>query len=388
VAAAASLAGLPTTATRNLMAELIRAGLVSEQTEGRYALHDLLAVYAAELGRSTESGGERRTATVRLLDHYTHTAHAADRLLNPARDPIPLPLTEPAPGSRPQRPTGDREALDWLAAEYPVLLGVLRVAADAGLDSHAWQLSWSLDTVLHWRGHWQERTHAWLTAVAAADQLADPVAAAHAHRDLGRAYNQLRDAGGAQLHLGRALELFVQTGDRIGQAHTHRALASLSESRNELRQALHHDEQALALFEAAGHRVGLADALNSVGWDYCLLGDYAQALARCGQALALHRQIGDRWGAATSWDSLGYAHHHLGQHADAGDCYEQALTLVRELGDRYFEADTLNRLAQTHRAAGETDAARDAWRHALAILTDLDHTDAERVRAELDALDG
>jgi DNA-binding SARP family transcriptional activator len=387
VAAAASLAGLPVPTLRLLLAELTRAGLLSEQVAGRYAFHDLLAVYAAELSRATEPDGERRAATIRLLDHYTHTAHTADRLLNPARDPIPLPLAEPAPGTSPEQPDGDRAALDWLAVEHPVLLAALRLATDTGLDSHAWQLVWTLDTFLHWRGHWHERANAWLTAVAAAGQLADPVAAAHAHRDLGRAYNRLRRHDETQIHLGRALELFTEADDRIGQAHTHRALASLCERQNEPRQALHHDEQALALFHAAGHRQGQADALNSVGWDHCLLGDYQQALTRCQQALALHRQTGDRWGEATSWDSLGYAHHHLAHHTEAADCYQHALALVHDLGDRYFEADTLTRLGETHRAASNTDAARDAWQRALAILTDLGHSDADRVRARLATLD-
>jgi DNA-binding SARP family transcriptional activator len=386
VAAAASLAGLPVPTATSLLGELTRAGMLRELAAGRYACHDLLAVYASELSRTEETEDGRRAATLRLLDHYTHTAHAGDRLLNPTRDPIPLPLAGPAPDATPERLTTERDALAWLAVEHPVLLSALRLATDAGLDGLAWQLAWSLDTFLHWRGHWHDRTHAWQAAVTAAGHLADPVAAAHAHRDLGRAYNRLGDLADSELHLGRALVRFTEAGDRVGQAHTHRALASLSERQERLSQALHHDEEALTLFRAAGHRQGQADALNSIGWDHCLLGDHHQALSRCQQALALHRQVGDRWGEATSWDSLGYAYHHLARRPEAADCYRRALALVRDLGDRYFEADTLTRLGETHRASGDPDAARAAWRSAEAILTDLGHSDAEEVQARLATL--
>jgi DNA-binding SARP family transcriptional activator/tetratricopeptide (TPR) repeat protein len=383
VAAAASLAGLPWPAARALLAELTRASLVREQAPGRYTFHDLLAVYAAELCRDTDPEEERQAATGRLLDHYTHTAHTADRLMNPARDPLPLPLAGPAVGTSPEQPADDGAALGWLTVELPVLLAAVRLTAEAGLDQHTWQLAWALDTFLHWRGHWHDRARVWQAAVGAADRLANPIAAAHAHRDLARADNRLGRYDEAHTQLGLALDLFAEAGDPVGQAHTHRTLASLSERQDQRDRALHHDQQALALFRAAGHRQGQADALNSVGWDYSLLGDHAQALAYCQQALTLHRQIGDRWGEATTWDSIGYAHHHLADYREAIDCYQHALVLVRDLGDRFFEADTLGRLGDTHHAARSPTPARAAWQQALAILTDLDHPDADQVRGKL-----
>ena len=387
VAAAASLAGLSPPAARALLTELTRASLINEHAPGRYMFHDLLGAYADELCHETETDDERRLAVLRLLDHYVHTAHAAERMLNPARDPIPLPLAEPAPDATRERPGSDREAQGWLTAEHPVLLATLRLAADTGLDAHAWQLAWTLDTYLHWRGHWHDRVRVWRAAVAAADRLGVQVVAAYAHRDLARANNRLGCYDESRAHLGQALALFAEAGDRVGQAHTHRTLASLYERQGEPRRALHHDQQALTLFRAAGHCEGQADALNSIGWDHCLLGDHAEALTQCRQALALHRLIGDRWGEATTWDSLGYAHHHLKQHAEAIDCYQRALALVRALGDHYFEADTLTRLGDTQDAAGDAGAARGAWQDALAILTDLDHPRADDLRAKLADLD-
>jgi hypothetical protein len=43
----------------------------------------------------------------------------------------------------------------------------------------------------------------------------------------------------------------------------------------------------------------------------------------------------------------------------------------------------LVRLGDTYHASGDTGAAGDTWRPALSIFTDLDHPDAEQVRARL-----
>jgi hypothetical protein len=56
---------------------------------------------------------------------------------------------------------------------------------------------------------------------------------------------------------------------------------------------------------------------------------------------------------------------------------------VRTLGDRYHEAAALTHLGDTRDAASQPDAAHTAWQQALDILTDLDHPDADRVRAKL-----
>jgi DNA-binding SARP family transcriptional activator/tetratricopeptide (TPR) repeat protein len=382
-AAAASLAGHPPVQTRPLLAELARANILTEHTAGRYTFHDLLRVYATDLTHTHDSPDQRRAATIRLLDHYTHTAHAAARLLNPALDPIPLALTPPGTGTTSEHLTGHQQAMAWLTAEHPVLLATLQLAADTGHHTHAWQLAWALDTFLLRRGHWHDRAAAWQTALAAADHLRDPAAQARTHRGLARAHTMLGRYRDAHTHLKHALNLQAQAGDRVGQAHTHHHLAYLWDRQGRPDQAIHHGRQALALFRAAGHHAGQAQALNQVGWSHALQGDHAQALTHCQQALTLFQQLGDREGQAATWDSLGYAHDHLGHHTQAADCYQHALTLFRDLGDRYEEATTLTNLGDAQHAAGNPHAARTTWRHALDILTDLDHPDADAVRAKL-----
>ena len=74
---AAALAGLPVRTARLLLDQLADAHLVTEHAPGRYAPHDLLRAYAAELAEKHDSLTERQTARQRLLDHDdTRTDHA------------------------------------------------------------------------------------------------------------------------------------------------------------------------------------------------------------------------------------------------------------------------------------------------------------------------
>jgi tetratricopeptide (TPR) repeat protein len=386
--AVASLAGLPLPGTRRLLAELTRASLLTEHAPGRYACHDLLRAYATDLTRSTDTPAGCRDATTRLLDHYAHTAHAADQLLLPRRDPIPLALEPPAAGATPERLADAQQAIAWLDAEHPVLLGALHHGAGIGLDTRAWQLAWALDTFLARRGHPHDRAAAWQAALPAAERLGDLAALADAHRYLANCHTRLGCHSDAHAHLQHALDLHVRGGDLVGQARTHNDLAYLWERQDRPDRALDHAQQAFTFYQAAGHHRGQGVALNAVGWYRALVDDYPAALTLCARALALLQQVGDRDGQASAWDSLGYAQHRLTRYAQAADCYQHALDLRRDLGDRHYEAATLARLGDTRRAAGDVDAARTAWQDALNIFTDLDHADAASLRVKLDTLDG
>jgi len=384
VLAAASLAGLPVSTVRPLLAELTQGSLLVEHVPGRYTIHDLLRAYAMHLTRRIDPEDQRRTATGRVLDHYLHSAYTAALLLDTPAGP--LSLGPPPPGVTPRQPADYEQAMRWFSAEYRVILASIGHAAAAGYDTHAWQLTWTVSTFLDRQGHWHEFAVAGQTAVAVADRLADPVVQAWAHRILARAYTRLDRFEDAELHLHHALSICEQCADQAGCAETHDYLSILWWRRNRLEKALDHAQRCLDLSLALGHRGRLARALNATGWYQAMLGDLQPAIVSCEQALALHEELGDRHGQAHTWDSLGYVHHHLGDHVAAIACYGNTLTIVRYLGDRYQEADTLGNLGETHLASGDSRAARGAWHQALTILDELNHPDAERVRAKLAAL--
>src|SRR5262249_11560364 len=85
---AGRLLGIPPARVRPMLAELVRAHLVTERTPDGYAQHDLLRAYASELAPSDEPDADRQAAVRRLLDHYLPSAYQAAGVLNPTRDLI------------------------------------------------------------------------------------------------------------------------------------------------------------------------------------------------------------------------------------------------------------------------------------------------------------
>jgi len=378
LAAAACLARATVGRTRVLMAELTSAHLVDEHAPGRFAFHDLLRAYAADLSHEVDSEADRRAELHRLLDHYLCTACAADRQLHPRRDPIVLTAAGPDAGASAQFDNAGAQA--WFAAEHRVLLGAIDRAAEAGFATHAWQLAWALDTFLNRGGHWHDWAASQHVALRAATSLADRSAQVQAHRGIAGAYIWLSRHDEAHAHLKEALGLLDHGA---GRANIHLDIAWMFERQGSHEHALDDAAKALELYRAAGHQAGEARALNAIGWSHALLGDDDQAIAYCEQALALLQRIGDRSGEAYTWDSLGYARFHRGDTREAVTCYERAIAIFRSLGERYYEADTLARLGDALHGAGKIESARLTWRSALDILEQLNHPDAKGVHAKL-----
>ncbi|MFI5898378.1 AfsR/SARP family transcriptional regulator [Actinoplanes sp. NPDC051513] len=381
LAAAASLAGVPVPSARTQLTVLERASLVTEHRPGRYVVHDLLRIYAAELAAGPDPDAERWPALRRMFGYYLRSADVADRVAYPHRDRITLARADPLIVH--ESFASVDQALAWLAAEHSVLLAVIIRAVNTRFDTHAWQLAWTLMNFFDRRGHWNDWAATHMVALAAATRLKDLAAQAHILRGLGRADVWLGRHDAARRHLEDALELFDQLGDREGQARTQLALGWAAGECGRDRAALEYLYQALDTYRSVGHRPGQSSALNMIGWTHDKLGDFEQALANCQRALVLQHDLGDRRGQAHTLDSLGLIHRHLGHHAEAVACYEQAPNTFRARGEPYHEAGTLARLGDAHHAAGHPGLARDAWHHALQILEELGHPDADPIRIRL-----
>src|SRR6185437_15020124 len=319
VPAAASLAALPVAGARQALDELSQAHLVTEHASGRFAFHDLLRAYTAELAASRDSEAERRAALHRTLDHYLHSAYAATGALYPARDQLAFEALQP--GAQPEELADARAASSWLSAEYQVILAVIAQAAETGFDGYAQWLPDVLATYLDRTGRWQDSVTVLQISLAAAERRGDRPAQARALRFLGRSLVRLERYPDGQAYMGQALELFRQLDDRLGEARSHLAIALALDSQDQKAAALRHAEQALVLFRGIGHQPGLAAALNAVATYQVDLGAYEEAVTRCMLALDLHRELGNGDGEATSLAALGRAYRGLGRTADALACY-------------------------------------------------------------------
>lgn len=354
VEAVAALAGLPAAEAGRLLGRLTATHLVEQRSPGRYTLHDLIRLYAAEQATLSDVDADRAAAVARLLDWYLHTADAAARLLYPDVLRLDLPA---AAGPGAAGFAGHAEALAWLSAERPNLIAAIRHAAAHGPYPLAWLLT---DTL---RGYfWQSRhTVDWLDAahasLAAADREPDPQPSAALRLSLGAA-NYCLDRGAQAIdHYTEAAKLSERAGWTAGQAASAGNLGMVFQHLGRLGTAAEYHEQALALKRGNGRAVPLAN----LGGVYHDLGQLRRAAECYLEALDLHRQVGSRAGEAIALNNLGEVEYELGRFTEAEPHLVEALALQREVGKRYGEAETLCHLAGVRHSLGRhAEALADA----------------------------
>jgi DNA-binding SARP family transcriptional activator len=201
--AIAALSGVSLDRVRTPLRELEQAHLVHQHAPGRFRMHDLVRLYAAE--REDLPGAERALGQRRLVDCLVRTAYRGDRLLDPHRKPLPIK------DCRAYQLETEDAAWEWFAAEHATLLAVQQLAAKHGWHDEVWQLAWSLDTFHRRQAHLDAVT-VWRAALVATEQLDDLTIRALAHRRLGNALTRAGQLNEAVHHLTRALALAEQTG--------------------------------------------------------------------------------------------------------------------------------------------------------------------------------
>jgi DNA-binding SARP family transcriptional activator len=312
LAAATSLSGLPVEETRTVLRELEQASLLSQNSTGRYRMHDLVRRFATERAHRDQPEPDRDAALHRVIDFYLRTAHFADQLLDPYR--VPIHLDPPAHGCQPQPLPGFAAAVEWFETENACLRATQQAASTHSWHQAVWQLAWTVATFRHRQGRLHDNLLACRAGLDAADQLAEPMARTLARFQLGRACVLVGHHSEALVHLRQALSLAESTHDLPNTAHAHHILAWAMANQKRYRPALKHASTALDLFTAAGQPIWTAGALNQVGWCAAQLGDHEQARVRCEAALELHRGHNDHDGIATTLDNLGYIAHNTGNH--------------------------------------------------------------------------
>jgi tetratricopeptide (TPR) repeat protein len=379
VAAAASLAALPVGQAHAALRELARAHLADEHPPGRFAVHDLLRVYAAEQALAVEREAGLREADLRLLDHYLRIGHAGALLLAPSRDCGELP--PPRPGVIIDPPAAADAALAWFTAEHRPLLAAAARAADRELVPYCWQLPWVMSAYLINAGHWADFAVTQRAALAAARATGDRRGAGHALYLLAYALDLSGDGDGAEAHLRQALAVFTETGDEDSRGLVLHGIAHALQTRGELEAALPIALEALRLRSPRGSPAVLAATENAVGAICARLGLHEQALEHCGRALAAARAGGTRLQEGDALSSLGLAHSRSGDHERAAACYQEAVATYRDLGDMPYLAAALTALGDAQADAGDAAAARESRAAARRALDAIPPSDASQIRA-------
>ena len=362
--AAAALAGDDQEMVRRRLRGLVDSHLVAEPTGGRYALHDLLKLYA----RTLASGGDQPAAIGRLAMFYLSATNAAADLLFGWMTRLPA-----LPAGRPALPfTGHTQALAWLDRERANLVALIHECAEHGPQPVAWRLSDNL------RGYFYLRRDAgdWLAvatdALHAAEGQPGPQAAAQlslgvAYATKGR-YSEAIDAYTA------ALALAEEAGWLEGTAAALNNLGDAYSETGRHRQAAERFTQMLAANERAGCLAGQAIGLDNLGIVRHELGDLEAAAALHRRAIAVYHELGGRHDHAAALDNLAAVCHDLGRLDEALRHYTEALALHRETGDRDRQATCLYGIAGVHCSAGRVECAREPARAAFALAREIgDH---------------
>ncbi|GAA3611268.1 AfsR/SARP family transcriptional regulator [Microlunatus ginsengisoli] len=334
--AVAAVCGVPPARAAALLRDLAALHLVEQPYAGRFRMHDLVKLYAAQLGRARPDAG---AAVDRLLDFYRGRAGQPGRV-------------------------GE----EYVAAETAALVAATELASGTGRDAAACDLAHCLEDRLGAIGCWRELGRLSELAVAGAARLADPRREIAALVGLGRSRIGLRAFGPAAPVLELALQRAQRLADPGVEAGVHRALARLAAKQGRHDLALPHDVRALELQATAGDRLGQANSYNAIGWHQAHLDAAAEALPNCRRALALFEELDDRSGQAITLDSIGYALGALGRHDEAVWAYRRSAELAEQLGWRVIRAETLSSLAQSYAAAGRGEDARRARADAAGLL--------------------
>jgi DNA-binding SARP family transcriptional activator len=240
-AAAAELLGSDRGTAEKLLAGLTAASLLDRRDDNRYAMHDLLRVYACERSDQEDAPALRFAALQRLYDHWLAHLDAAARQLYPHVPRLPRAPKLPTPKSPVSK--GDiadialksdidlkdgvdwtmAEAIGWIDSELPSLRRAAANLADTD-PQRAWLIADSLRGYFgmgHGTVHWSDIAGSGLRAAEVLqDERAQIMCALNAGEE--RAFHGDHDA--AALLLQRALDQAEAIDWLEGQEAVHRSL--------------------------------------------------------------------------------------------------------------------------------------------------------------------
>ena len=384
IAAIAVLAGLDVPTVDRLLDELVDASLLQNVSPGRYHLHDLMRIYAAEC--AFEGDGEPAVSQqlARLAAWYLDAADHADRALLPVRGRF---IVQHDVVGLPALPHFDErdQALAWFEAERHNLREVVRVCGQRGLHRIAWQLSAVMKGFLDLRRYTDDWVITHEAALASVRTSDDPYAHARVLNGLGSGYwRQERTAEAADCYQ-QALTIIRAIGDRRTEAIL---LTNLGAVRGEARDfvgAIDCLRRALEIRQQVGSELDDSFALNNLGHIYHECERFEEALPLLEQALRLRRAQGNRHGEGITLHCLADTYLGLGQPTEADRAVHQALHICTDQSNRYGEAAALHTLGKIRVVQGRPDEAIGHLRRAIAIFRDVGAT-RDQTSAEADLL--
>lgn len=391
--AATALSGRAEDETRRALEVLADAYLVESTGSGRYGMHDLTRIYAAELadqtGQAVPAGLTEPSvptepsaldqAIRRMLEWYCERAIASGQWYHAGYLP---------PDASPAFTFGTaRQAVQWCDTELANLATATLRAADLGLHDLAARIPAALCWFFHRYPHHREWLAIHQAGLASARQAGDAYSEGFMLHTLG----EMHAAGGrfeiADDCFSAALTIRRALGDApgLGRLLNSMGVACLASARPQ--QALTHLEQALAIAGEHGNRTEAAVTTRNMAEAFCQLSKYLRATDSADRAISLFRQSGERYGEGLAELTAGQILQDAGRLASAVTHHKRALAILSEAGpDDVARASVLCKLADAYAGLGyPSPQAHDALREALAIYDRYRDPRAAVIRARLTA---
>lgn len=385
LAAAANLTGLSDHQARATLWSLARVSLVEEHQVGRYRMHDLVHLYAAEKAAELPSD-EREDALLRLTDFYLNTGFGGQKVLDPDRPAIPM--ADPHPDCRPLTFAGTKPAMDWFKAEAPCLLALQRDAANRGSHDDVWRLAWVQTSYYQQAGAPDVLIELWQAGLASARALGDKETLMLAVRRLGNALSRVGRTSEALELLEEGVELAHDLGSSVDQVLTMVAVSEAWHHRSDHERALEVITRAEVITQTLDTPTLSLVVLTNVAWSAAQCGQHERARDAAARALGL-TSPDDYASRNPLLGTLGYVAQSTGDLDQAIAYYREALALGIANDDQYTVGPTAESLGRVYAMRGDIDDAITNWRQALTSYHAQHRTDDEtRVRSLIDALAG
>ena len=376
----AALADLTTDEAQDALEALLDENLVRQTTPGRYELHDLLRLLAAELAEA-QPEPDPTAPLARLARWAVTTGYAAAVAIDTPQ--LEIIASEAADATI--RFEDYDDALAWFDQEQQNLAALQQAAADAGLHRFAWQIALVQKQHCVVRYRFAGFLGLQQQAVQAARESGDRKAQALQLSGLGANHWVLNDLDQAADCYQRVVRLYHAIGDATGEGAALADCGAIQHTRGELHRAVELYSQALDLLQGPNARRPRATALMNRGVAHRDLGRHGEAYTDSHAALTLYRTVNDRRSQALALANLAEFQLHDGDITHALDLYRQELEIGRSLSDARLQGQAHEGIGDAHAAAGHDDAADKAWSEALLQFEQINHPQAAVLRQRLDS---
>lgn len=328
------------------LVSLIDKSLLRRESNGRYAMHELVRQYAYEKLTATKTN---LTKT-----QQRHAIYYAD-LLRFSKVEIMSSLPQ--------------ETIQILDMSLANIRDTWRWAVSNRRHDLIQKMCNGLFWFYEWRNEYAEGKELFEFAV---NQL---TAAQHPHIPLltgllvrsGYFYTRLTEYDKARAAFVESVRNLRQIGDQSELALATDFWGDLERQCSDYDKAKPLLNESISLYRMLDDSFGLACALNHLAAVVQLQGDYLLSKRYANESLACFRQIGSQWGIAISLHNLGYAAYELGEYILAEQFYNESLTLRSQAGDLWGISSAHNNLGIVFYDKGDYDRAEVHFQQSISI---------------------